>query len=317
MVQEYLLGGSSKTLTIKQLTLGYEEPRFKFIFQNSTDSNDDFFDGNDVDVDSFITPILTLESPRVNNQTVAIYTGSLDMEHVAKVRFVNLKDYINLNLPIYDGRNITWYPASPTAQLKQFKNSTNGNQWAASKTGTNATDNLQSYDLNHLSTFNYKYNDSIKWDLSWYGIAKAHFVFKQFNSNDQPDKGQTIFMKGMNQGVEVTKNTMKVQADTGIILNKTVESTYRLNIQLSQQTLGDANGGAPYLFLPLPDWDGREPSYPLYTEKTDQWVDTDRFDHEFGFVRKLTAASGGATVAFVSLTGCSAVGLLFFIFIYR
>lgn len=97
MVQTYLLGGAFKTLTVKEITLGYEEPRFKYIFRNSTDPNDDFFDGNDVDIDSYITPILTLESPRVNNQTVSIYTGSIDMGHVAKVRFVNLKDYINLN----------------------------------------------------------------------------------------------------------------------------------------------------------------------------------------------------------------------------
>lgn len=40
------------------------------------------------------------------------------MEKVARVRFVNTKDYVNLNQPLYDGRNFTKQPISPTAYLE-------------------------------------------------------------------------------------------------------------------------------------------------------------------------------------------------------
>lgn len=117
MVQEYLLGGAFVEYKTLQVVFGYEEPRFKYIFVNQTDLNDDFFEGNDVDIDAFITPVLSLQSPRVTNQTVSIYTGSINMDQVAKVRFVNLKDYVNINSRIYDGRNFTLIPQSPTIQL--------------------------------------------------------------------------------------------------------------------------------------------------------------------------------------------------------
>lgn len=47
-------------------------------------------------IDSFVTPVLAVNSSRVNDQTVSIYTGSESMDKVARVRFVNLKDYVNL-----------------------------------------------------------------------------------------------------------------------------------------------------------------------------------------------------------------------------
>lgn len=37
------------------------------------------------------------------------------MESVAKVRFVNLKDYINVKSRIFDGKSYTNLPHSPTA----------------------------------------------------------------------------------------------------------------------------------------------------------------------------------------------------------
>merc|ERR1712100_946235 len=103
MVQSYLLGGAFiQNQTKEELWYGYTENRFQYIFRNATDPNDDFFEGNDIDVDPHITPVLPQQSPRLSDQTVSIYTGSIDMDQVAKVRFLNMKDYININLPIYD-----------------------------------------------------------------------------------------------------------------------------------------------------------------------------------------------------------------------
>lgn len=83
-----------------------------------------------------------------------MYTGSISMDQVAKIRFVNQKDYININAKIYDGRNMTMYPQSPTPDLKQFENSTNGNQWAINLTkADNST--LSAYDLSYMTVFNY------------------------------------------------------------------------------------------------------------------------------------------------------------------
>jgi hypothetical protein len=59
-------------------------------------TTDDFFSGDDIDIDPFITPVLPIKSERVNNQTVSMYTGSENMEKVARVRFVNMKDYVNV-----------------------------------------------------------------------------------------------------------------------------------------------------------------------------------------------------------------------------
>lgn len=67
MVQDYLLGGVSLEKRQYAVVYGYEEPRFQYIFVNNTDLNDDFFEGNDIDVDSNISPILPLLSHRVNN----------------------------------------------------------------------------------------------------------------------------------------------------------------------------------------------------------------------------------------------------------
>jgi hypothetical protein len=67
MGQDYLLGGAFANKTMSELTNGYNETRYSYIFTNATNSTDDFFEGNDVDVDSFITPILPIYSERIRN----------------------------------------------------------------------------------------------------------------------------------------------------------------------------------------------------------------------------------------------------------
>ena len=98
MGQNYLFGGAYADKKLSELVYGYNETRFSYIFKNQTNemTTDDFFSGDDIDIDPFITPVLPIKSERVNNQTVSIYTGSENMEKVARVRFVNLKDYVNV-----------------------------------------------------------------------------------------------------------------------------------------------------------------------------------------------------------------------------
>jgi len=67
MGQNYLLGGAFANKTTSELTYGYNEKRLTYIFSNMTDPLNDFFEGNDIDVDAFITPVLPIHSERVNN----------------------------------------------------------------------------------------------------------------------------------------------------------------------------------------------------------------------------------------------------------
>lgn len=107
MVQEYLLGGAWRDYSPEEIVLGYNETRWQYIFQNQTDMTFDFFQGNDIDVETYVSPVLSVKSPRVTQQTVSMFTGSNQLDHVARVRFMNMKDYINVNSPIFDGTQIT------------------------------------------------------------------------------------------------------------------------------------------------------------------------------------------------------------------
>ena len=158
MGQNYLLGGAFMDRLQSEVTYGYDEPRFKYIFQNTTDPTFDFFTGNDIDmIDSQITPILALNSARVNNQTVSIYTGSESMDKVARVRYVNYKDYVNMQQSVFDGREISELPITPTAWLEQFQECTNGFQWNVKDTESKDDGTtFCSYDLTYLTLFTYK-----------------------------------------------------------------------------------------------------------------------------------------------------------------
>lgn len=232
MGQKYLLGGAFVDKKISELTYGYTEPRFSYIFTNATDPTDDFFNGNDVDVESTITPVLPLNSERVNNQTVAIYTGSEDMDKVARVRFVNMKDYVNVNQHMFDGRNYTKLPVSPTAWLQQFKRCTNGFQWSSKDTDSKDDDaSFCSYDLNYLTLFNFKENKDYGKNVKYSDEANGKFIVKQYTSTDVPDARQTAIVKGLSQDVKFENATIKVQPTTGIIVSKNFTAVNTLNLQ--------------------------------------------------------------------------------------
>jgi len=176
MIQDYTFGGSTTPkLTLEDLVLGYNDERINYIFQNADDPAADFFSGQEVDINNFITPILSSQSPMYTGQEIGIYTGALDASHVARVRFMNLKDYINTRGPIFDGGNYTVLPLSPTRWLMQFDGATNGMQFdaaAAQKDGST----LHALDQQFMTIFKYTEDTGASDDDKLYGTK----------SDDQP-----------------------------------------------------------------------------------------------------------------------------------
>lgn len=232
MGQDYLLGGAFANKTKSELTYGYDETRYTHIFANATDPTDDFFEGNDVDVDSFITPILPISSERIRNSTVSIYTGSEDMDHVARVRFVNAKDYVNVKQTVFDGRNYTGLPASPTEWLQQFETCTNGFQWSTKDTDSSDDDaSFCSYDASYLGLFTFKENKDFGKNQKYGTDDNSKFTVKQYTTTDVPDTKQTAFLKGFSQDVKFENATIKVQPTTGIIISKNFTTMNQIMLQ--------------------------------------------------------------------------------------
>ena len=71
---------------------GYEDKRLARIFNNT----DDFFNGMEVDISSYVTPMFTQNSPMsVENTTLAIKLGTNSIDDVAQMRFINDLNYVN------------------------------------------------------------------------------------------------------------------------------------------------------------------------------------------------------------------------------
>lgn len=74
------------------------------------------------------------------HQQIGMYTGALNVQHSARIRFMNLKDYINTNGLIFNGQNMTNLPLSPTRNLVQFDSATNGMQFGFSDTSADGAE---------------------------------------------------------------------------------------------------------------------------------------------------------------------------------
>lgn len=311
MGQDYLLGGAFANKTVGELTYGYNETRYTHIFANSTDPTDDFFGGNDVDFDPLITPILPISSERIRNQTVAIYTGSEDIDHVAKVRFVNSKDYVNLKQTIFDGRNFTALPVSPTAWLEQFERCTNGFQWSTKDTDSSDDDaTFCSYDASYLSLFTFKENKDFGSKQTYGTDDNSQFIVKQYTTTDVPDLAQTAVLKGLSQHVKFENASIKVQPTTGIIISKNFTTQNQIMLQGGMQVYAAQLNGrllSTPVYLPLPDWDKRDHQFPLYSEQTTLEVDPAQYTNQFGYVHNLKHTIMVTEIAFTSAFAISAL----------
>ena len=130
MVQDFLLGGTEIKLTKLDFIMGYTDDRVRYMFNTS-----DFFHGKEVMLNRAVSPIFQEKSPLFNAQKKGIYTGSLNVTHSSKIRFLNEKNYINQMMYIFNGidyqliESAVTNEASITEENMQVLNTTNGVQF--------------------------------------------------------------------------------------------------------------------------------------------------------------------------------------------
>ena len=120
MVQNYILQSHTKTIKNSELLYGYWDDRIGYLYNDT-----DLWSGKEFHLKPFVANILAEPSqqaiPEDPNllvfymQKFGIYTGSLDTNNVAKIRYINDKSFINQITPIFDGlqvQNITISPGS-------------------------------------------------------------------------------------------------------------------------------------------------------------------------------------------------------------
>lgn len=95
LIDQYLFGNVT-SLSLNAFLYGYNDQYIVHAFDERP-----FLAGKEVDLEPFISPILTDEQ-RMNEQK-GIYPGTIDLDRVASIRFINQKHYINKNVPIKNG----------------------------------------------------------------------------------------------------------------------------------------------------------------------------------------------------------------------
>ena len=98
MVEAYLLKGPCKQYTIDDFIFGYSDPSLQLIHEQMS-----IFEGKEVALSSYVNTVLTDASPYNENQVQGIYTGSLNVQDISRVRFVNDKNYANRLIDIHNG----------------------------------------------------------------------------------------------------------------------------------------------------------------------------------------------------------------------
>lgn len=110
MVQEYLLGGPCKTMSMDDYIFGYKNEKLESLYNEL-----EYQKGKEVSLQSNVNPVLTLNSSTSKSQVIGIYTGALRIDKVGMIRFNNDRNYVNKLLPIFDGNNMTNVQVSPTS----------------------------------------------------------------------------------------------------------------------------------------------------------------------------------------------------------
>lgn len=96
MIDKYLFGGAS-SLSLNAYLYGYVDRYIEHAFDERP-----FLAGKEVDLEPYVSPILT-DDQRKNEQK-GIYPGTIDINRVSSVRFINQKNYINKLVPIKNGQ---------------------------------------------------------------------------------------------------------------------------------------------------------------------------------------------------------------------
>jgi hypothetical protein len=128
MVELYLFRGFSKELTLSELFFGYEDSSISLIHEDLS-----IYEGKEVALNSFVTAMFNENS--VSDQVQGIYTGSLNIQQISRVRFANDKNYVNRMMNISIGNITTPVQVSPSKvseKLVSLDTSTNGMQFIPS-----------------------------------------------------------------------------------------------------------------------------------------------------------------------------------------
>jgi len=122
-IQEYMFDGPRSMIDIQDYIMGMEETKLKNLY-----SDVGFFDGREVSMDDYVGSVFNEESNWRMHEHKGIYTGAISKENIAKVRFINSKNYVNRNMDIDNGDGHTTVPVSPTIIFDSLttKNVTNG-----------------------------------------------------------------------------------------------------------------------------------------------------------------------------------------------
>lgn len=86
------------TIPMDKYVDGYEEPRIRDLYNEV-----EMFEGREIFLKSRIEAIQNELSPSYKAQEIGILTGALSRHDTARVRFVNNRNFANVNLQIYNG----------------------------------------------------------------------------------------------------------------------------------------------------------------------------------------------------------------------
>jgi len=78
MVQEYLLGGSNMVTSLNYHIFGYDEVRIRDLYNERS-----IWEGKELFLNSFISPIYNDQSPQVTSEQKGIYTGSISKDNIS------------------------------------------------------------------------------------------------------------------------------------------------------------------------------------------------------------------------------------------
>jgi hypothetical protein len=110
------------------LFFGYEDSSISLLHEDMS-----IFEGKEVALNSFVTPMFNENS--MTNQVQGIYTGSLNIQKISRIRFTNDRNYVNRLMNITVGNSTAAMQVSPSKvseKLVSLDTSTNGMQFIPS-----------------------------------------------------------------------------------------------------------------------------------------------------------------------------------------
>ena len=139
-VEGYLLGGSSMDGDLDRTVFGFAYDSTPYLFNETV--------GQEPLLNKFFSPVFAESNEQFESQNTGILTGSIDLDVIARVRFLNGKNYVNLQMPINSGLALELAQVYSKKGLDVFSGATNGMQWSPT-----AEESLSVFDPSLLTQF--------------------------------------------------------------------------------------------------------------------------------------------------------------------